>query len=107
MREKINLWRGKLAPSTVAMWNDILTTDLPALVPRIEIPTYFMSGVFDYTVSGALAKAYLDEIEAPVKGFFWFDESAHSPMFEEPARFGRILRELGLAGEHTASGEGR
>jgi pimeloyl-ACP methyl ester carboxylesterase len=69
MREKIDLWRGKLSPGTMAMWNEILATDLPTLVPKLEIPVYFMSGVFDYTVSGVLAKVYLDDLEAPLRGF--------------------------------------
>jgi pimeloyl-ACP methyl ester carboxylesterase len=107
MREKINLWRGKLSPGTMAMWNEILATDLPTLVPKLEIPAYFMSGVFDYTVSGVLAKVYLDDLEAPLKGFYWFDNSAHSPMFEEPERFSRLLRDLRLTGDQSTVVESR
>jgi len=29
--------------------------------------------------------------DAPVKGFYTFNESAHSPMFEEPQRLKEIL----------------
>jgi hypothetical protein len=30
-------------------------------------------------------------LDAPVKGFYTFEESAHSPMFEEPERTISIL----------------
>jgi hypothetical protein len=51
----------------------------------------------DYTVSYALARDYLDRIEAPVKGFYTFESSAHSPLFEEPAAMNRVMREDVLA----------
>jgi hypothetical protein len=52
---------------------------------------YFFHGVHDYTVSYPLAKAYFERLEAPVKGFYTFERSAHSPMFEEPAKAREIL----------------
>ena len=96
--EKINLWRGKLSASSTNMWNGILASDLTSLVTKLDLPVYFMSGIYDYTVSCTLANEYLTELEAPVKGFYTFANSAHSPMFEEPERFGRILREDVLTG---------
>ena len=62
---------------------------------------YFISGRHDYTVSYALAKNYFDQIEAPVKGFYTFEHSAHSPLFEEPEKFGEILRADVLTGGTT------
>ena len=60
-------------------------------VPRLEIPVYFFSGRYDLTVNKDLSKEYLEKIEAPVKGFYTFNNSAHSPMFEEPQRLKEIL----------------
>jgi hypothetical protein len=39
-----------------------------------------------------MAKAFLDALQAPEKGFYTFEDSAHSPMFEEPARMRRIMQ---------------
>ena len=89
--EKINVWRGKWSARSTNMWNDILATDLTVKVPNLDIPVYFTSGIFDYTVSYALAKTYFDKLQAPMKGFYTFDHSAHSPLFEEPETFGRVL----------------
>jgi pimeloyl-ACP methyl ester carboxylesterase len=42
--------------------------------------------------------AYARQLAAPLKGFYTFQNSAHSPMFEEPERTLRILREDVLPG---------
>lgn len=96
--EKIDMWRGKWSVASTNMWNQILATDLTAVVPALEMPVYFMSGTFDYTVSYALAKSYLETIQAPVKGFYTYEQSAHSPLFEEPERMREILEQDVLAG---------
>jgi pimeloyl-ACP methyl ester carboxylesterase len=96
--EKINIWRGKWSAASTNMWNDILETDLPAKVPKLDIPVYFISGIYDYTVSYVLAKNYFEKLRAPMKGFYTFEHSAHSPMFEEPERMGQILQQDVLAG---------
>lgn len=93
VREKIGLWTAKSRSGVSIVWDEMLHTDLRTDVPRLEIPVYLFEGVYDYTCNAALAKEYFDRLEAPVKGFFWFDQSAHSPLFEEPARFRQLLRE--------------
>lgn len=71
-----------------------LTEELPAA----DLPVYFFHGKYNYTVSYPLAKAYLAELRAPIKGFYTFDHSAHSPMFEEPRRMRAIMQTDVLAG---------
>lgn len=89
--EKVNLWRGKLFSGS-RLWNTQLSTDLTQKVTRLDIPVYFLHGVHDYTVSYPLAKSYFDLLEAPVKGFYTFKQSAHTPFFEEPDKTREILR---------------
>lgn len=98
LTEKINLWRGKAAMGVSSMWKEALASDLAERVPRVDIPVYLLHGVHDYTVSYPLAKAYYDQLQAPIKGFYTFHESAHSPLFEEPDRTCRIMREDVLTG---------
>ena len=52
----------------------------------------------DYTVSYILAKDYFEKLKAPIKGFYTFEKSAHSPLFEEPAKMLHIIREDILTG---------
>lgn len=51
---------------------------------------YFFTGLYDYTANRELAKAFFNQINAPVKGFYTFPNSAHSLVFEEP----RLARNL-------------
>jgi pimeloyl-ACP methyl ester carboxylesterase len=97
LNEKINLWRGKARAGVHPLWNTILATDLAKQVPELKIPVYFFHGIYDYTVSYPLAKDYFEQLKAPVKGFYTFNQSAHSPMFEEPLRMQQILQEDVLA----------
>ena len=73
------------------MRREIIQADIPAKIPGLEIPVYFFSGRYDLTVNKDLSKEYLKKIEAPVKGFYTFNKSAHSPMYEEPRKLNEIL----------------
>ncbi|TFC29164.1 alpha/beta hydrolase [Cryobacterium sp. TMT2-18-3] len=95
--EKINTWRGKIF-SGDQLWNTLLSTDLTKKVTRLEIPVYFLHGVYDYTVSYPLAKSYFEQLDAPLKGFYTFTRSAHSPLFEEPRKMREILQSDILTG---------
>jgi pimeloyl-ACP methyl ester carboxylesterase len=74
-----------------ARWEEMTSTDLATRVPEVSIPVYFFHGAFDYTCSGPDAEAYFERLKAPLKGFYAFAQSAHSPMFEEPGRVQEIL----------------
>lgn len=89
--DKIKLWRAKVKAGVSSILREILDTDLSQKITRLDVPFYVFHGSMDYTVSYALSKAYFEKVEAPVKGFYTFAESAHSPLFEEPERLERII----------------
>jgi len=91
LSEKINMWRGKSSSGVSSLWDTMLATDMTKQVPEIDIPVYFFHGIYDYTVSYPLAKDYFEKLKAPVKGFYTFNNSAHSPLFEEPERMRQIV----------------
>ena len=97
LSEKVNLWRGKIFSGS-ALWEAQLATDLTRTVTRLEIPVYLVHGTYDYTVSYPLARAYYDQLDAPVKGFYTFPSSAHSPLFEEPGRMRALMERDVLTG---------
>jgi len=90
--EKTNLWRGKFASKRI-FWNEFMNVDMRSTVPMLAIPTYFIHGRYDYTANYALACDYFGKIQAPVKGFYTFEDSAHGPAFEEPEKMLRVMRE--------------
>jgi pimeloyl-ACP methyl ester carboxylesterase len=98
MGEKVNLWRGKVAYGNTT-FNAQLATDITKEVPEVKIPVYFFHGIYDYTVNYTLAREYFAELKAPLKGFYTFEKSAHSPLFEEPEKMGQIIKEDVLKGK--------
>ncbi|MFZ1748187.1 MAG: alpha/beta hydrolase [Nitrospirales bacterium] len=99
--EKINMWRGKSRSGISILWDKMISTDLSKQVLELDLPVYFFEGIFDYTCSYTEAKSYFEKLKAPVKGFYTFEQSAHSPLFEEPEKMGRILQEDVLAGTNS------
>ncbi|PZO35897.1 MAG: hypothetical protein DCF17_18040 [Shackletoniella antarctica] len=80
------------------------STELPVLLYlHGGIPDYFLTARHPtgLTCSYRLARSYAAELRAPVKGFYSFSNSAHSPIFEEPARIQDILRQDVLQGTTT------
>jgi pimeloyl-ACP methyl ester carboxylesterase len=92
------MWRAKSVSGVSLLWDKILAADLAKQLPELDLPVYFFHGIYDYTCSYPLAKAYFEKLKAPVKGFCTFEHSAHSPIFEEPEKSLKILREDVLAG---------
>ncbi len=91
LMEKYKLWAGKARSGVHPLWKEILSTDLVIKLPKLDIPVYFFSGIYDYTVSYKLTKEYSEKLQAPIKGFYTFEHSAHSPIFEEPERVKEII----------------
>lgn len=100
LKEKINLWQGRFGGTSHGLSVNT-SVDLTKAIPKLEIPAYFISGSYDYTVYYGYSQIYLEKLEAPVKGFYTFAESAHSPLFEEPDKATLILREDVLTGHIT------
>lgn len=96
--EKINIWRGKaFSQKSTELQKIEFSTDLTNKITKLNLPVYLFSGQYDLTVSHTLAKSYFNKLAAPVKGFYTFEHSAHSPQFEEPERFLQIMEQDVLA----------
>jgi pimeloyl-ACP methyl ester carboxylesterase len=91
--EKLRFWTAKVRSGVSVVWNDLMATDLRQSCTSVDVPIYFLHGLHDYTCSYPLARSYFEQLQAPLKGFYTFTDSAHSPIFEEPERGRRILRE--------------
>lgn len=73
---------------------DVLSGPLDEEVLRLDVPVYFFLGRHDYTTPAPLAEAYLHALDAPLERLVWFEESAHFPFFEQPARFAAAMLEV-------------
>lgn len=88
--EKCNIWKGKMSSAKTQLMQDRYI-DFMNVYTEFELPIYFFSGAYDYTVNHELSAMYLEKITAPDKGFYLFENSAHSPLFEEPEKAVQIL----------------
>jgi len=91
LKEKYKMWFAKSRAGVSSLWKEIIATNLMVQVPTLDIPVYFFGGVYDYTANYTLTKGYLYTLQSPVKGFYTFQKSAHSPLFEEPQKVLEIM----------------
>ncbi|MEE3703933.1 alpha/beta hydrolase, partial [Pasteurella multocida] len=91
--EKARLWRGKMHAGVSPLWREMTSSRIAEMVPSLEIPAYFLHGTHDYTCSYDLARSFVRALRAPVRGFYSFEDSAHSPVLEQPAWAKRVFLE--------------
>ena len=73
--------------------NEFLHINLFEQIPEVKVPIYFFLGRHDNQISAAVAEKYFNSITAPKKELIWFDQSAHSPCFEEAEKFNTLMVE--------------
>lgn len=90
LKERINIWRGKSFVNQTMP--DNFTFNAFEAVKSVNVPIYFLAGKYDYTCCYELQKEYFEFLEAPEKYFYTFENSAHSPLFEEPEKAEEIVK---------------
>lgn len=90
-KERINMWRGKRMSAQFPVVKDSMHFDVFQEISSLQIPIYFFAGKYDYTCCFDLQYEYYEQIAAPIKKFYVFDNSAHSPIYEEPKKAARVF----------------
>lgn len=90
LKERINIWRGKSFVNRTMQ--DVFTFNAFETVKSVNVPVYFLAGKYDYTCCYDLQKEYFEFLDAPEKYFYTFENSAHSPLFEEPEKAEEIIK---------------
>ena len=80
-------------PHVYSQLNDV---DLREQALTLDVPVYFIKGRWDINASNALAEEYFQLLDAPHKEWFWFEDSAHTPSWDEPAHFTHVMVETVL-----------
>ncbi|MGF1587388.1 MAG: alpha/beta fold hydrolase [Bacteroidales bacterium] len=91
--EKLNFMNGSMF-SLRHMWNEVIHTNLLNEIDSIKIPVYILHGKHDFTTPYSVAKEFYNQLKAPHKEFFSFENSAHSPVMEEVEKFNSIVKEI-------------
>ncbi len=93
-QERINIWRGKTFSTKFPVVEESTNFNAFYEVSSLQIPVYFFSGKYDYTCNYALQYEFYEQVEAPIKEFYTFENSAHSPVFEEPDKALEIIEKI-------------
>ena len=92
--ERIDLWRGKALSKHFAEDTEVKDFNAMEDIPSIEVPIVFVVGRYDMTCCADLQQEYYEYIEAPCKKIYIFEESAHSPLYEESEMAAEVLDEI-------------
>jgi len=103
LKEKCHIWIGKSFSRSSGLLKEMIDTDISQIILELKVPIYFVHGIYDYTVSYTLARDYFNRLKAPLKGFYTFNNSAHTPLFEEPEKMLEILINDVLSGSTELS----
>lgn len=83
--ESRRMWDGNAfaAPHLFREIIDIDSSDMR----RFDVPLFLFLGRHDTIAHPGLVAEWFEDVDAPGKHVTWFEQSAHSPMSEEPGRF--------------------
>jgi pimeloyl-ACP methyl ester carboxylesterase len=88
--------------SQAALLPLLASTDLVTTMPKLDVPIILAQGRLDQVVPGVAAQKFYDALTAPSKQLIWFEHSAHTPQYDEPAKFRDVLLTL-RAGDLAAT----
>jgi len=75
------------------LWPEVMQKNLFREIDSMRIPVYIFQGRYDNQTPYPLARDFFNQLKAPKKEFYTFENSAHSPMMEEVDKFNAIIRE--------------
>ena len=78
--------------SQECMVDEIVALDFFRSVPELTVPVVLTEGRHDQNTPASIAERWFKALKAPEKRWIWFEDSAHSPIHEEPERWCRELR---------------
>ncbi len=90
-----------ITATQAALLPDLATMDLTRGLPRLDVPVVMVQGRRDQVAPGESAQQYASSLQAPSKQLIWFENSAHTPHLDEPAKFRDVL--LGTRDSQLAS----
>jgi len=76
------------------LWDEVAeTVRFNVTVKKLDMPVLITQGRHDQNTPSSIALKWFEALEAPRKEWVWFEESAHSPIKEEPELWGKTIRE--------------
>ena len=64
------------------------------VLKTLNVPVAMIMGRHDMVTPTELAREYYDQLQAPSKAWYVFEQTAHFPHFEQPRQFSAALAKL-------------
>lgn len=68
-------------------WNEVMKIDLPKTLKKVDCPIYFFVGKNDIQTLTSITKGYYEQLKAPKKDLFLFENSGHQIHKDEAEKF--------------------
>ena len=85
-------WMASAMYAQSALFETVMSADFTE-VKDFPIPVFFFAGRHDFNTPQTLVAKYFETLHAPLKRLYWFEQSGHSPPWEEPELFAARARE--------------
>lgn len=82
--------------SLKTLWEEVVDVNFFQEVRALPMPVYLTEGRHDQNTPIPIAQRWFDALEAPKKEWIWFERSAHTPMIEEPEKWGMTMKRIVL-----------
>ena len=79
---------------TDVLWPEVVSGNYFEEVPSLQMPVLLTIGRHDLNTPYAIAERWFNGLVAPRKEWVWFEDSAHSPIKEEPKAWGKAVIEF-------------
>lgn len=86
-------WMGVWEYSSKLLQDDMFGARVDTIT-AFPIPVMLLQGRHDWNVPSVMAAEWLEALDAPKKQLFWFENSGHGLLEEEPKRFNEVMGEI-------------
>lgn len=94
LTEKINYVRGMKMYRKTKLADELDGFDYRQSITSLDVPSYFISGEYDYNCPWKLVEDYCSKLDSPQKEFYKIPDAAHSPLWENPDVTCEVLRTI-------------
>ncbi len=83
-----------IAETYDVLYPQLAGIDFRTQVPVLEVPVYVVEGRHEAAGRETLAAAWFEQLSAPSKEYVYFDNSGHTPPYDEPGRFADLMDDV-------------
>jgi pimeloyl-ACP methyl ester carboxylesterase len=94
---------GAIAETFDVLYPQLNGTDFRIDVPHLDGPVYLVAGRYEAAGRKTLAREWFHALTAPRKNWVVFENSGHTPPYDEPGHFADFMTDVLHAGGHSRS----